>query len=277
MNAVVTGSKNWQAYLELEFRAGEEKTHLVPVKRYGPLSVQRAFYPENDLCHTYLLHPPGGVVGGDRLDLNVHCAQGSASLITMPGANKFYHSAGQVADVHQSMEIDQNASFEFLPQENIYFPGARVNSTTKLSIATGSQVILWEKHCFGRPANHEQFSTGQVITRLDLVHEEDLLFTETQRVDSEEIRRASGFRGNPVMGNLLVTSDRLDKTLVERCREARPESGLSGVTRAHERLLLIRCICQGTRELNAYFVDLWKLIRPRLLQRQPTAPRIWNT
>lgn len=59
--------KGWKAQLELEFAKQGEKTLLVKRRQFGPLTVQRPFYPEGDVCHVYLLYPPGGIVGGGSL------------------------------------------------------------------------------------------------------------------------------------------------------------------------------------------------------------------
>ena len=86
-------TEGWQAGLRLGFRAGPRRTLLADRQRYGPLAVQAAFYPEGVICHVYLLHPPGGVVGGDRLDMEVTLGKGASTLLTTPGATKFYRSA----------------------------------------------------------------------------------------------------------------------------------------------------------------------------------------
>ncbi|MGB5651682.1 MAG: urease accessory protein UreD, partial [Sedimenticolaceae bacterium] len=83
--------------MRLGFRAGPDSTVLAERQRHGPLAVQRPFYPEGGVCHVYLLHPPGGVVGGDVLGIDVKLAQGAQALITTPGATKFYRSAGALA------------------------------------------------------------------------------------------------------------------------------------------------------------------------------------
>ena len=59
----------------------------------GPLRVQRPFYPANeqaDECHVYLLHPPGGFVGNDTLEIEGTLAAGTHVLVTTPSAGKFY-------------------------------------------------------------------------------------------------------------------------------------------------------------------------------------------
>ena len=92
ISSAQNSQSGWLAELELDYAVRREKTCLVRKKQRGPLTLQRPFYPENDTCHSYLLHPPGGVVGGDTLDIKVRAETGSHCLITTPGATKFYRS-----------------------------------------------------------------------------------------------------------------------------------------------------------------------------------------
>ena len=273
----VSATQNWQAYLSLKLSAGTSKTSLIPQKRYGPLSVQRPFYPELETCHVYLLHPPGGVVGGDQLTLDIEAEAQSRALITTPGATKFYFSAGQTAEVRQNLSLQQNAILEFLPQENIYFPGAQVNACTRLDVSNNSVAMLWEKHCFGRPANQETFTNGQVISKIEVYAEKRLIFTEKQRIDAQEIHRASGLRGAPVIGTLLIYGPGITSLLLNDIRAINPVQGISGITQLSEKLTLIRYMGQSTADVNDYFIALWTVLRPVIIQRQSCIPRIWNT
>lgn len=275
--AAVGKTQNWQALLQLELRGGQDRTRMVPIRRYGPLSVQRAFYPEQDCCHVYLLHPPGGVVGGDRLQLQIQAQTQSHSLLTSPGANKFYRSAGDTAMVVQHLDVEADSRFEFLPQENIYFPGARVRMQTRIDVSADSRIMFWEKHCFGRPANHEEFTDGQVITELQLRQDQRLLFTEKQRIDPAEIQRASGLRGQPVIGTLLMTAPGMDNNLLDQCREIEPEQGFAAFTRPLDDLLLLRYLGNSTLDLNRFFIRVWERCRPLLLDKPACHPRIWST
>ncbi len=277
MNSVVSTAQNWEAYLQLKLTQGEQKTRLVPLKRYGPLSVQRPFYPEQETCHVYLLHPPGGVVGGDRLELNVDVESNAKALLTTPGATKFYHSAGLYAQLKQQLKVQQHGELEFLPQENIYFPGALVQAKTSLQVNQYSHAIFWEKHCFGRPANNELFTSGKVITELEVIESGKLILTEKQRIDSAEIKRASGMRGYAVSGTLVIYSHRINKNLIELLKELVPEDGISGLTRPLDNILLVRFMGNRTTDINNYFIKLLALIRPVILQKEICYPRIWAT
>jgi urease accessory protein len=269
--------RNWSAYLGLDFLPGTERTLMVPRRRHGPLSVQRPFYPEGDCCHVYLLHPPGGVVGGDRLDIELHAHPDTRGLVTTPGAGKFYLSAGDTARVDQSFLIAPNASLEYLPQENIYFPGAQVVATTNIELAQDSRLMLWEKHCFGRPANQEQFDRGQVTSGLQLRRDGRLLFIDKQRVDPAEIARASGLRGNPVFATLLLYSPSMPAELVDGLRDQVKPGCLCAVSQPEPELIVVRYLGQSTAEANDCLVRLWQYARPAVNGLDACAPRIWNT
>src|SRR3954463_8923969 len=81
---------SWQAELRLRFAERDGKTFLVERSHRGPLVVQKSFHPEGDVCHTCIVHPPGGVVGGDSLTLNVMAEPNARVLLTTPAATKFY-------------------------------------------------------------------------------------------------------------------------------------------------------------------------------------------
>ena len=277
MHQTAAAMQNWAALLRLELRCAADRTRLVPLRRYGPLSVQRPFYPEADCCHVYLLHPPGGVVGGDSLDLEIDLKPDAQGLFTAPGAAKFYLSAGPVARVRQHFAVGAGAGLEFLPQENIYFPGAEVDARTTLEVDAGGRVLLWEKHCFGRPANRESFDRGRLQSRIDLRLDGTLVHSEIQRVDADEIARASGLRGQPVCGTLLAAGiDFCDET-VAGLQKIKPDPGWGGVSRPRPDLLTARYIGPDTAELDRYFVKLWERLRAPLMRRAACRPRIWNT
>ena len=269
--------ESWAALLRLALRRGGDRTRLVPLQRYGPLSVQRPFYPEPGCCHVYLLHPPGGVVGGDRLELEVDLEPDTRGLFTAPGAAKFYLSAGPLAVVRQRFRVGAGAGLEFLPLENIYFPGARVDARTSLELEAGGRVIAWEKHCFGRPANREAFDRGGLRTRLDLRRDGKLIYTETQRIDAAELARGSSLRGAPVCGTLLACGAEFDDAAVEALQRLQPERGIAGISRTLPDLLVARYLGPDTADLDLFFVNLWERLRPLLLEQTACRPRIWNT
>ena len=140
---------------------------LTSARHVGPLTVQRPFYPEDDVCHLYLLHPPGGIVGGDELTISATLATDSHALITQPGAGKFYRSRGPQAQLRQDFYLAPQATLEWLPQDTILFPGANANIQSVFHLAQESRLLAWDLLCLGRPVMQETFSHGTLRNRLE--------------------------------------------------------------------------------------------------------------
>ena len=90
-----------------------------------PLRVLKPLYPEGDaVCHAVLVHPPGGIVEGDSLSVEVAVDAGASALITTPGAQKWYRSSGRTASADTHLTVADGASLEWLPQEAMVYDGA---------------------------------------------------------------------------------------------------------------------------------------------------------
>ncbi|MDD3448165.1 MAG: urease accessory protein UreD [Gammaproteobacteria bacterium] len=269
----------WLGALDLGFERRGEGSVLAARRHRGPLLVQRTFHPEPGVCHAYLLHPPGGVVGGDRLRLRVRAAARSGVLLTAPAAGKFYRSAGPTASQSVRLELEAGAALEWLPQENIVYDGARVESVTRVDLAGDARFLGWEITCLGRPAAGEAFTRGRLRQRLELWRGGRPLYLE--RLDLEAgapfQSAAWGLRGAPVIGSLVAAGN--VPGLDRRVREAAGADGpgeLFSVTQL-EAVLVCRYLGGSTARARRCFEAAWRVLRPALLGRPACAPRIWST
>jgi urease accessory protein len=266
----------WQARLHLAFRRAPQRTVLAERRREGPLAVQRAFYPEDDLCHVYLLHPPGGVAGGDQLNINVETGRNAAALLTTPGATKFYHSVGPRARLQQNLTVTAG-SLEWLPQENILFPGAEIELATHVELKDGASFIGWEMLCLGRPVIDESFDTGMMTSLFRVTRNGRPILHERLRVNGESgLGGAAGLRGNPVTGTLCATVDADFSIDALRERLSCPVGHELGMT-VIDGLLVARYLGGSTEVARGLFIELWQELRPVVLGRTPCPPRIWQT
>jgi len=268
--------EGWSARLRMGFRASAARTVLAQRERHGPLAVQRPFYPEGEVCHVYLLHPPGGVVGGDRLQIDTSLSAGSHALVTTPGATKFYRSAGSVAYQQQVLQVADGASLEWLPQENIFFPGAQVAMHTRVELQGDARLVLWEMHCLGRPVIDEAFDEGALDAGLQIWRDGSPLLIERLRIDADSRLRNSVLAGRPVCATAVFSHAGDAQLQAVRELVAQADSCHSGVTLI-DNLLLLRYVGDSTEQARRLFVSAWSTLREPLLQRPAMLPRIWNT
>ncbi len=269
--------EGWHAELELGFRQNQRRTQLAHRRQRGPLAVQRPFYPEGGLCHVYLLHPPGGLVGGDRLDIRVQVEPGASALITTPGATKFYRSAGQQARQRQRLQVEGDGCLEWFPQENILFPGADASIATEVELARSARFIGWEILCLGRPANNERFEHGQATLGFELRRDGRPLLLERLKVHGDaQLKAAAGLRGYPVTATLVATPCN-DRQLT-MARDALPGDieGIVGITRV-DNVLVCRFLGHQAEQARRCFIPVWGALREAMIGRTACPPRIWAT
>ena len=93
--------------------------------------------------HLYILHPPGGVVGGDSIDIKVSAREGSRALATTPSATKFYRVDNGDLQQIQGCQLTskQGAVLEWLPLETIVFRGASPRMTTDVHLEADGRFV----------------------------------------------------------------------------------------------------------------------------------------
>lgn len=281
--AVVTGGHEqaeWRARLTLGFSRHGDKTVLSERRHYGPLAVQKPFYPEDGVCHVYLLHPPGGVAPGDRLQINVRVAKDGNTLITTPAAGKCYRSDGRTSGIMQMLNVETGASLEWLPQETILFDGCRTELTTKIVLESSAGFCGWEILCLGRPAGNELFDTGLCRQRIEVWRDDAPLLLERGLFagGSDALRTAWGMGGCTVTGTFIVVP--ADRACLDAVREIDESPGVTGDLHGASLIgdvLVCRYLGHQAEHAKNYFTDVWRKIRPLVLEREACVPRIWST
>ena len=276
----------WKAQLSLEFEKREQQTVVAHRKHFGPLVIQKPFYPEGAPCHIYLLHPPGGLVGGDQLSLNVNLDKQSHVLITTPGAAKFYRSAGPAAEQAQTFNVSNESLLEWMPQETIIFDQSNAAIITEINLELQSKFIGWEITCLGRAASGEKFTAGKLQQKLTLSINNKPAFIERALFQgkSDLLSAPWGLANQPTVGTMIVTP--ADQQLVNNIREqvkaplakktADGSHELFSVT-LMDNVLVCRYLGPQAEAAKALFVKVWKIVRPHIQNIEACAPRIWNT
>ncbi len=282
--------QGWYARLELGFEAGPNCTVLRHRRHAGPLRVQRPFHPEGVPCHTYLLHPPGGVVGGDRLDLEVGVAGGGHALLTTPAAAKFYRSAGPLAHQRQSFRVAAGGTLEWLPALNILHGGARVALRNRFELAPDARLLAWDLLGLGRPGSGDGFESGHCDSSLQVRIGGRALLAERLRTDGGDpmLKAAWGLQGRGYLATLLAAPATPETLVALRSRLRQLPGAVFGCTllpvpgpgpqgQTLTGLLVCRWLAAAGEALWESMVEAWALLRPLVLGREPCLPRIWST
>jgi urease accessory protein len=277
---MVTAEAAWQARLALEYTLQGGRTALTGREHSGPLLVQKALYPEGDaVCHSIIVHPPGGIAADEALRLELRLSAGTAALLTTPGAGKWYKSAGPQASLAQHFVIGRGAVLEWLPQPAILFDAARAEVKTEVRLHQDALYIGWDMSCMGRTASGERFSSGELRQRSEIRQQGRRLWCEYARLAGDDPMLAStaGLRGCTVSASLIAAGRDVSKDLLAKCRGLAPGAGEHAGVTALPRVLLARYLGHSSEAAMDYFIALWSLLRPALTGRSAVPPRIWAT
>jgi urease accessory protein len=267
---------SWHAELELGYARFGDSTRPVQRRHKGPLRVQKHLYAEGpEVCQHIIVHPPGGIAGGDRLDITACVGADAWAQLTSPGAAKWYRAAGP-AYQQLDLNVAAGATLEWLPQETIVFSAAQAELSTSIELQGDARLFYWDVVALGRPASGERFERGHFQSQLEIRRDGQLLWHERQRIVGDDglLDSPIGLDGQPVFATLLVTGE-IDSELLEKCRSL-PNDVRGDLTQLPG-LLVARCLASEALLARGWLIDLWKLLRPALLGREAIPPRIWST
>lgn len=274
----------WVGALSIGLASRGGRTSVTHREHRGPLQVQRAFYPEGPgVAHVYLLHPPGGIVAGDDLSVDIAVASGAHALVTTPAAAKVYRSdaAGREARQRQRLRVQAGGALEWLPQETIAFAGTRARLETRVELQGDARFVGWETLCLGRTASGETFDRGACEQRLSLWRDGRPLVIDRVRVEGGGALAAApwGLAGRPVLATLLATPAPASDERLAALRalgERLPAPDLATAT-VLDGALVCRYRGDSTERARTYFAAAWAILRPAVLGLAPVPPRIWAT
>jgi urease accessory protein len=259
----------WKARLELGFAPRDDATILAHRRFEGPLVVQKAFHPEPGVCQAVVVHPPGGIAGGDELEIDVGVEPGAHALLTTPGAGKWYRSSGSMAA--QRLRLRSAGVLEWLPRETIVFDGARAMLDCEVELERDGAYCGWEVLCLGRTGSGERFGSGSLRLATSVRRDGRLLFRERGMIDGGGaiLDSRAGLGGMPVAGTLIATLDAPREMLAE-VRAIVPATQLPGV-------LIARYLGDSSEEAFEAFAAAWAVLRPHYAGIAALRPRLWST
>lgn len=273
----------WNATLALDYTHQAGKT-LAHFRHSGPLRILQSLYPEGDaICHNVIVHPPGGLVGGDTLDLAFSAAPGTHGLITTPGATRFYRSAGEPALQRTRLDLQAGARMEWLPLEAICYNGCLAENHLTMTLAPGAELIGWDVTALGLPAASLPFESGSFRQHIEMPG----VWLERARMDAEDtllMNSPLGMAANRCLASLFfVAGSKLERhrrqLALDCAREVMQAHALSasaGATSPDGQVVVVRVLSPVVEPAMALLKQVWQAWRTQLWQLAPSTPRIWS-
>jgi urease accessory protein len=274
----------WHAQLNLDYTLEAGRT-VARHHHTGPLRILQSLYPEGDtVCHNVLVHPPGGLVGGDTLDMQVHAHTGSHGLITTPGATRFYRSEGPEALQSVHLHVADGARLEWLPLETIAYSGCRGENRLLVDLGPTAELIGWDITALGLPLASQPFERGYLRQHIEVPG----VWLERGSLRAEDTRLLHGpvgMAGQTCMGTLfLMTGTAMSRLRKEQALElARAQIGLhslatmAGATSPHPRVIVVRVLAPVVEPAMDLLRQIRNTWRSLLWGQKSENPRIWST
>ena len=281
---VAASAAGWRAHLSLHYTRDGDRT-LALDRHSGPLRVLQRLYPEGPgICHHVLVHPPGGVVGGDVLELDARLDEGTHAVLTTPGAMRFYRSDGPAALQSATVALAPGARIEWLPMESIAHRGCIAQNRLQLSVAAGAEAMGWDLLALGLPASGDQFDSGQYLQHLE-VRDAWLERGLVDAADQRLLHSPLGLAGRRVLATMWFTAGTalaparrdalLDAARAELASDPlRPQAG---ATAAHPRVVVLRVLADSVEPAMALLRRVRTAWRALAWQLQSHPPRLWQT
>jgi urease accessory protein len=275
---------SWHAALSLRFRRDDERT-LVHDRHDGPLRVLRSLHPEGPgVCHSVLVHPPGGIVGGDTLAIELGLGPGAHALVTTPGATRFYRSSGALASQTVEVRAEEGARLEWLPLETIAFSGCIAENRARFALDRGAEMIGWDVTALGLPASDQPFVAGSFTQSIAIPG----TWLERGKVAGDDLRLLDsplGWAGHRVLATLWFAAgsalaDARREALLQTAHELASDSELrrsAGASAAQAQVVVVRVLAPKVEPAMALLTAIWSAWRRLAWNLPACAPRVWRT
>jgi urease accessory protein len=272
----------WHAALRLDY-SREQGRSVARFVHDGPLRILQSMWPEGDaICHNVLVHPPGGLVGGDTLQVRVSAGEGSHGLVTTPGASRFYRSEGDTALQDVQIRVEAGARLEWLPLEALYYSGCRAHNRLVMHLAPGAELLGWDVAAFGLPQAGEPFVRGSVLQHVELEGH----WLERGRIAADDARLMDGplgLAGHRCLASLFIAcGSELPRArrdaLLDAARamiEGNELASTAGATSPNPNVVVVRVLAPLVEPAFGLLKAIRQAWRPILWSAEGADPRGW--
>jgi urease accessory protein len=279
---VLTHSVGRVGRLRLQYTTRDGRTIIAQSHCTTPWHLLPPIYlDDTGAAYTLLVNPSGGLVGGDRLSIDMKVDEGAHVLISAPSANRVYRSAGEVSEQHITLAVGPGAILEWLPEQTIPFAGSRFRQTLHATLAPGATILLWDAIASGRIARGERWAFATLENDIRITTASGSVLVERYALDPTTNLGAIGLAGDwDYVASLYVVNDavapevwsRLETRIGLRLDE-QAEHMLGGVSQPAVPGIAVKLLAKSAPDLTKMLNALWAAVRAELWGLPPVAWR----
>jgi urease accessory protein len=277
--------------LRLGFERRGGRTVLAVCRYTLPLSVLAPVPLDDPAAVVWVLSPTGGLVGGDRLAIDVTVGEGAHACLTTSSATRVYRTAGEPAIQEVRLRLLAGATLEYVPDHAIPFAGSAFRQSILAELGEGARLILLDAFAAGRVGRGERWCFDRLESSVEVRDVRGWLLRERLRLSGVPAWAGLGLaEGAPYFASVAGFEALTEPTAGGRdpagvatalLGEAAGLTEVSGEPPALEvggghlprGGWLIRCLARDAPALTAALARLWDLARWHMLGLPPLSLR----
>jgi urease accessory protein len=268
--------------LRLEYAKRDHQTVITRSYCTTPWHLLPPIYlDETGAAYTLLVNPSGGLVGGDRLTIDMRLHKEAHVLISAPSANRVYRTEGKPSEQHIKITIGPGAILEWFPEHTIPFAGSRFRQTLHAELAPGATIILWDAIASGRIARGERWAFTDLENEIQIETASGDLLIERYVLDrATDLGRVGLAEEWDYVASLYVVNDTVSSEIWKRLEsrvafllDQDPDQVLGGVSTPAIPGIAIKLLARTAPALTRMLDVLWGAAREELWNLPPVSLR----
>jgi urease accessory protein len=265
--------------LRLGFERRGRATVLARARYTLPLQVLAPMALDDPAAVVSIVNPTGGLLGGDRLTIDVSVGPAAHACLTTPSATKVYRTSGETARQDVALRLGAGAICEWVPDHTIPFAGSALRQRIDVEVADDACLILVDAFAAGRVGRGERWAFQRLegaITVRDakgwLLHDRFAL-TSDGALDPGQLAAADG---HAYFASMVVVGGDVGAFAREvAARFPAPGEVSAAAAVLPRRGALVRCLASSAPALLGALDALWTTARrdvlglPALALRKP--------
>lgn len=268
--------------LRLEYAKRDQQTIITRSYCTTPWHLLPPIYlDETGSAYTLLVNPSGGLVGGDRLSIEMTLDKEAHVMISAPSANRIYRSEEKLSEQMITITVGPKAILEWLPEHTIPFAGSRFRQTIHANLAPGATIVLWDALASGRIARDERWAFTDLENEIQITTASGGALVERYVLEpAKDLGRVGLAEEWDYVASLYVVNDAVSSEiwagLESKCASILgnlPGQVLGGVSTPAIPGLVIKLLARTAPDLTRMLDLIWSATREALWNLPPVSLR----